>query len=371
MNRRTFVTSLASSLALIGVATDVTAQRKRPVISKLTDAEIDFGNTNFEFDDHRVSITGSNQVETVSLSSDHAHLNIHFIMWKPRLDPVGHYDDLIDQLEADPDVRNIQGLGVNSLPDGAWMAYSHENEKRSVSTYWEIQLDAFADQGVDLWVELHTFDHELEASLADTQEVTIAGLPPLLFMEDSSIAAGLFAPVEEVNSATRLTNSLRGSRSETTNTAGTGDVVEDVRAHQQQFKGEVDDLYAALDTVAAGATGKEEADAITTVFGLGVSWQGYPATARSVQFSADLQSLEIVYVDWADAVGVLGTTLLGVLSGEASADDFGIAMEAVNTADRKLAAELRNLGVFPDSNSNINSHLVVASILRESAGRLA
>lgn len=370
MNRRTFFTSTAASVVLINSSRSASAQSKKPVTSKLSDADIDFGETNFEFGDHKVEVSGRNQIETISLHNDYAALTIQFIDWRPRPDIDEQYGILTDQLEQDPDTSAIEKIGVNKLSDGAWMAYSHQYLDLNVSTYWEVQFDAFPDKGIDLWIELRVFGDEVAAALQDVQNISLAGMPPLLFTDESRVGDGLFEQSQDDLSASGLSSRLQTSTSGSSDTASTssGDVVEDVREHQERFHDELDELFAALEVASDAPTDAEEMDAMAIVMEIGNSWSIYPTDATALEFPSDLDSLESAYMDFADAVGVLGDTLLTTLLGTSDIDDFTSALDAANAFDTRLSAELRNLGIFPDSRTWVINRTSLAELAKRPIG---
>lgn len=349
MNRRTFFLGASAGMALVG--NQAFAQRRGQsssiLTSELTGGEVDLADSGLEVVNHHIDEADG---------SEHIHFAVEggqfdLVFW-PRSsgDAADFVANAVGMYSAiNPDTEE---LGIDTYEDGGWVAFD-----AGVVGYYEYQLGAYGDHDliVTLAAPLETFEQVYEQA----QSIQLDAMPPFLFSEDSGIVA-LAAERASATSSTssRTGRNSRSSRSSTpddnetetnsrtsSNRTGAPDPISIVTNHRSEFLESYDDFYAQLQMAAEEtATDREVEDAFAALVNIAFVWQEYPSQATAVTFTPDLADLETTYLDWANAIGEMGTVFEEFYMGTSTVDDYLAVHDEWSVIDDELLAILDGLG---------------------------
>ncbi len=346
MNRRVFVTTGAAAFAL--TATRIAAQVGETTYqTELTGSTIDVGDSGFTFGESGVE----NGAESVEVIRD---ANAGYIEFFPTIDdPEAFMESSIADLQAD--IANAEVIQTDAFDDGAWALMYAELGGVPTALYRELQMGAYP--GYDLVISFRSSVDEFEEVINAFQLVTVDGMAPFLFLEDSD-SVGLVAAITPV--ATTSTRSSRTSRSSSTTTTTTtrssrssrsasdktttGDddsYREAVRAHRLEFQETFLIFAQSLGILTDSTSSKNATDqALADIDGIADEWLLYPERFAELIAPASESSLAGLYETWCDEIAFLADTWKSARVGDANADDIFDQLAVVIDADDALGVEL-------------------------------
>lgn len=360
MNRRTFVLSSSTSLALLG--NRAFAQRRGAsnsvLTSELTGGEVDVSESSLDlFNQHIEEADGSEHFHFSTADSG----QVDIIFWPQSSGDAGEYM----QSQADMFFAispNAEKLGSDSYDDGGWLAFDFGNV-----AYYEYQLGAYP--GHDLVVMINATPDGFAEALEQAQAIMVDGISPFLFTEESGIVALAAARATASTSSSgrssrrssgtdeTTTGNSRRSRSSTTateeagnsrssgRTSSSGDPVQMVRDNRNTFIDSYEEFFALLqastDDSVTDAEFKRMSEEIIL---LAIGWQSYPDEAADIPFGSEHAELEAAYVYWADLVRELGFTLQAIFTGIGTTEEFLAVYDEWEIADDELLAVLSKFG---------------------------
>lgn len=352
MQRRTFISGMAASLALgtrIASAQRTTRAESTVLTSEFTGATIDFTDSGLELIQFHVD---------AAEGVEHAHFqagegqrfDINFFPTK--LGDSGEYvKGNFNMWQATmPDL--VELIDEQSIDDGGWMIWSLDNK---LLYYFEYQYGAYADHDLVIFMQSETAQFLDFFDMA--QSVKVDNLPPMLFDADSEILA--VAEQHSAGTVTTGTSSTRTTRStgstsnttETTTTASGVSAAADVIAHRETFWASYDEFFALLEVAGEETTTKtESSNAWASMANISLEWQQYPTTAAELTFSPAEADLESTYLAWADLVGEMGVTFEQFFMGAADVDEFVAIFGELQLVDNDLASILDGLGALGTHN---------------------
>ncbi|MCO5219365.1 MAG: hypothetical protein M9909_11120 [Thermomicrobiales bacterium] len=345
MNRRVFVTTGAAAFAL--AATRIAAQVAETTYqTTLTGSSIDVGESGFTFGEPSIQ----DDVETIELIKGTAAAYIDFV---PAIDdPEAFMEASIDEVLDAGISAELVDSGI--LDDGAWGVMSAQISGDSLALYQEVQLGAYP--GFDLVISIRSGINEFEDVVADFQRVTVDGLAPFVFLEDTD-AVNLVAAIVPATATSRTSRSSRASGTESTTTtrssrssrsasekATTTDddsYRESVRAHRLEFQETFLIFAQSLGILTDSTSSKSATDqALADIDGIADEWLLYPERFAEMIAPASESSLAGLYETWCDEIATLADTWNAARVGDASADDIFDQLDVVIDADDALGDEL-------------------------------
>lgn len=353
MNRRNFVLSASATLALTSshVFAQRTTRNANVMTSELTGGEVDISGTTLEFQNQHIDEADGSEHFHFAIGND-GLFDIYF--WPQASGDAGQMaEGLADMWVAN--VPNAEMHASDAYEDGGFVAFG----SGSLICYYEYQRNAYPDH--DLLI-LYQCKDNFEENFAATQSILIDGMPPFLYQDESGIFEIASAEMEKTSPGTpeptsrttrgsdteksQATTNSRSSRSATeTSTSSSDNPVDAVIAHQEAFWNSYSEFYDLLEAFTADDATKEDVqDTWGLLVNISLDWQGYPAEAAEIQFSAEHSGLKSAYLDWADGVAFMGLKFEQFALNEATIDDVVAANDALIVLDDDLNLELDSFG---------------------------
>ena len=359
-SRRTFMSGAAIAMASLGISSQrvlaewLDLSDVDSYVSELTGAEIAVHDSGLTLrSKHNAEL---NTEEVVLLGNDTSVTAVTFLPSGTAIETYleSQRDLLLNFYPATEEV----GSGI--LADGGWLAIGFATTTgRQRGVYVEHQVGAFPEHDlvIDFTADLDTFADDF----ASLQKVTIEGFEPCLFMAESQIETLVF-PALILNSTDQTRTSTTGSRtsrstssSDDTNTTNSrlsprnrganGSVdnvyVESVRAHRSEFLTTYAEFFDALSLFNDDTRTDAQVDEAFAIFDrLADLWVAYPARAAELAAPTGYESLEGLYITWADEIAELGFAWMDAINGIAEVSVMFDQLDIVDQADQALANEL-------------------------------
>lgn len=338
MNRRKFLLAASSGVAFF--ANSATARQSSQtdtlIISELTNAEIDFSESGFTFLERETE----ESAENISLQTPTGSVNFLIL-------PTGSVDSqaLVDRFmnAATAQGATIHDLGSESLDDGIWRALVSELTNESVGYYIEYQNEAFQD--LDIVIELRSDPARFHDEFALMQTISFGGSPPFLFLEESKVESLDYSVTK--SSSTRTSQNKGSStspRAKRTTPSKSGDGATFAQAISDQrtvHANSINKFFKLLeDSGKPDVSEAQTREYIDALVDIALTWQTYPDVAAELKIPGDYEELGNLYLDWADAVGLMGGTFDEFTRGIADADAFLQAVDDWELLDADLETAL-------------------------------
>ncbi len=354
MQRRTFISGMAASLALgtqIASAQRTTRAGSTVLTSEFTGATIDFTDSGLEI--MQFHVDDAEGVEHAHFKDDgDGRFDINF--FPTELGDAGEYAKSIYNMWQSTLGKTVELIDEQAVEDGGWLIWS----LKGGLMYMEYQYGSYPKHDLVTFMQLNA--GMFPELFQKAQLVKVDDLPPMLFDADSGIlavaeqhSAGTGTTATSASTSTRTTRST-SSTSNTTESATTSTGVgaaADVIAHREKFWTSYEEFFALLEIVGDETVTKtESSNAWASMANISLEWQQYPTTAAELTFSAAEADLESTYLSWADLVGQMGVSFEQFFMGAAEVDEFVAIFGEFELVDGDLATILDGLGSLRDHN---------------------
>lgn len=374
INRRALIqlvsgTVVASAVSQTDVFADGPGPNDREFESEFTGSVIELVDRSMYFMEtmYRIEEETNYTAEHVPIGGDPGVLSVTFVQSSLSS------QEYMSIVQEPYKLGNFEEVASEIQDDGWWFAAAHGGAVNGLvsSVYAEYQVGAFPN--ADLLVIYSGRPEEFVDGLPRMQEgVLIGDYEPFIMLEQGNPTALMFPAVtaKPTQPSTQPTgnsrsSSGRGDRSRAGNTTSdrssrgnqnqstTGsDYPDAVLAHRTEFMGTFNEFVEAISVVIDEvSTEADVSGAFTIIDGLAETWLGYPARANRLSAPAEYDSLEGLYLTWADEIATLGSSYLGLYDGTSNVDRMFDQIDVVDQADRALKAELDSLASYIDTHS--------------------